>query len=129
MMANNDQVFARSITTGRIQNGRETLGSTWTFVGGTGKFKNLRGKGTYQCKSDEAGVAECTSSGSYSLTPNHDGLLCGGNAKRDTARWKQHVKEAGGEAASVSGAVKGPLFGLDLNAEEKMARIAFLKTL
>jgi 3'-phosphoadenosine 5'-phosphosulfate (PAPS) 3'-phosphatase len=49
--------------------------------------------------------------------------------QRDTAGRKQHVKEAGGEAASVSGAVKGPLFGLDLNAEEKMARIAFLKTL
>ncbi len=71
-MANNDKVFARSISTGRIQNGRETHGGTWTFVGGTGKFKNIRGKGTYQCKPAEAGGEVCTSSGSYSLTPNHD---------------------------------------------------------
>jgi hypothetical protein len=72
MMANNDQVFARSITTGRIQNGRETFGGTWTFVGGTGKFKNLRGKGTYQCKPAEDGGALCTSSGSYLLSASHD---------------------------------------------------------
>lgn len=64
-MANGDSVYARSQGTANYS-GRRFHSSTskWTFRGGTGKFENLKGEGTYTCHPGPSGFA-CDASGEY----------------------------------------------------------------
>ena len=39
---------------------------TWTFAGGTGKLKGIKGKGTYKCKPSGDNV-DCDVEGEYRL--------------------------------------------------------------
>lgn len=43
-----------------------TLKGTWSYIGGTGKLKGVKGKGTFDCKADGDGVT-CEIEGDYSL--------------------------------------------------------------
>ena len=46
---NGDTVFVRTQGTAAVKNGvSQSSEGTWTYVGGTGKFKGLTGKGTYK---------------------------------------------------------------------------------
>jgi hypothetical protein len=58
-MDSGDKVFARHQGTGTF--GQDEDG-TWTFTGGTGKLKGIKGKGTYSCSS-----AGCDITGEYQL--------------------------------------------------------------
>jgi hypothetical protein len=46
----------------------QTSDGKWTFVGGTGAVKNVKGGGTYTCKGTPEGSMTCQVSGAYSLT-------------------------------------------------------------
>jgi hypothetical protein len=48
-MANGDKYFVRYRGTNTLKEGKpEGAGGTWSFTGGTGKMKGLKGKGTYK---------------------------------------------------------------------------------
>jgi len=68
-MENGDKAFVRinAGTSVAGKDGKPVSGEgTWTYAGGTGKFKGLKGKGTYQSKAVADGV-EDTVEGEYSL--------------------------------------------------------------
>jgi hypothetical protein len=46
----------------------ESSDGKWTFVGGTGAVKTVKGGGTYTCKGTPEGSMNCEVSGEYSLT-------------------------------------------------------------
>jgi len=57
-MANGDKCFVRPQESSTLKDGMlESAEGKWTFVGGTGKLKGLKGKGTYKGK----GAADGTS--------------------------------------------------------------------
>ena len=48
-MSNGDKVFVRSQGKAVLKDGvAQSTAGTWTYVGGTGKFKSIKGKGTYK---------------------------------------------------------------------------------
>jgi hypothetical protein len=48
-MSNGDKLFVRSQGKAVLKDGvAQSTAGTWTYVGGTGKFKNIKGKGTYR---------------------------------------------------------------------------------
>jgi hypothetical protein len=64
-MANGDKNFSWYQGTSDAKDGSlQTAKGTWGFTGGTGKFKGLKGKGTYSCAPSGDGVA-CEVEGEY----------------------------------------------------------------
>jgi hypothetical protein len=67
-MENGDKAFVRITGMSKMgKNGEPESGEgTWQYTGGTGKFKGLKGKGTYKSKATADGV-EDTVEGEYTL--------------------------------------------------------------
>ena len=67
MLVNGDRADVRYEGTARFEAGawRSERG-TWTFFGGTGKLKGIKGKGTYNCKPAGEGLT-CDIEGEYTL--------------------------------------------------------------
>ena len=68
-MENGDKAFVRinQGTTTMTKDGKqESAEGTWTYAGGTGKFRGLKGKGTYKSKPSGDGVEDQVE-GEYSL--------------------------------------------------------------
>jgi len=68
-MENGDKVFVRAQDTGTITEGGKviTYTGTFSFTGGTGKFKGLKGKGTYKGSGDPEGETTSKVEGEYTL--------------------------------------------------------------
>ncbi len=57
IMANGDKALVSYHGTSTLKEGMpETLEGSWTYTGGTGKLKGLKGKGTYKGKAGPEGV-------------------------------------------------------------------------
>ncbi len=68
-MANGDKAFVSYHGTSTLKDGMpETLQGSWTYTGGTGKLKSLKGKGTYKGKAGPEGVTYDVE-GEYTLPP------------------------------------------------------------
>ena len=67
-MENGDKAYARTQDTGVMKEGGAfTDEGTWTFTGGTGKLKGLKGKGTYRSSGGTDRGEEIQIEGEYSL--------------------------------------------------------------
>lgn len=68
-MANGDKTFVRfsGIDTVTKDGKPESTEGTWSYIGGTGKFKGIRGKGTYNGKADASGNMVSKVEGEYTL--------------------------------------------------------------
>ncbi len=67
-MANGDRVFVAAQGTGTVKEGvAQTFEGTWSYTGGTGKFKGLKGKGTYKGKAAPDGTSSHEVEGEYQL--------------------------------------------------------------
>jgi hypothetical protein len=67
-MENGDKAYARYQGTGTLaKEGTHTDGGTWSYTGGTGKLKGLKGKGTYKGSGAADGTSELQLDGDYSL--------------------------------------------------------------
>jgi hypothetical protein len=67
-MENGDKAYARTQDTGVMKEGGAfTDEGTWTFTGGTGKLKGLKGKGTYRSSGGTDTGEEIQIEGEYSL--------------------------------------------------------------
>lgn len=67
-MANGDKVFIRFSGTDRtMKDGKPVSTGTWRYIGGTGKFKGIMGKGTYQGGPDAGGNYVSKIDGDYTL--------------------------------------------------------------
>ncbi|HLV93709.1 MAG TPA: hypothetical protein VKS44_00845 [Candidatus Acidoferrales bacterium] len=68
-MANGDKIFVRfSGTNTMTKDGKPVAdGGTWSYIGGTGKFKGIKGKGTYKGKADANGNMVSDIEGVYIL--------------------------------------------------------------
>jgi hypothetical protein len=67
-MDNGDKAFVRIVSGMSVldKEGNPVSGEgTWTFTGGTGKFKGLKGKGAYKTKGNDEDMVE----GEYTLAP------------------------------------------------------------
>ena len=64
-MESGDKVFVSYHGTGTTKDGKPVgAKGTWSFVGGTGKYKELKGKGTYTCAPTGETVT-CNGEGEY----------------------------------------------------------------
>jgi hypothetical protein len=67
-LANGDRVFANAQGSGNMREGLpQTLEGTWTYTGGTGKFKGIKGKGTLKGKAAPDGMFQVQLEGEYQL--------------------------------------------------------------
>ena len=67
-MANGDKVFIRFSGTDRSLKGGKPLSTgTWRYIGGTGKFRGIMGKGTYKGTPDASGNYVSEVDGEYTL--------------------------------------------------------------
>lgn len=66
-MANGDKIFIRFSGTDRSMNGKPLSTGTWRYIGGTGKFKGIMGKGTYKGRPDAGGNYVVEINGDYAL--------------------------------------------------------------
>ena len=68
-MANGDKIFVRfSGTDTMTKDGMPAMSvGTWSYTGGTGKFKGITGKGTYNGKPDASGNMVTEIEGDYTL--------------------------------------------------------------
>ena len=67
-MSNGDKVFVLVEGKSTVKGGAFQSGSgTWTYTGGTGKFKGLKGKGTVTCKGSPDGTMTCNIEGVYQV--------------------------------------------------------------
>jgi hypothetical protein len=68
-MENGDKVYARNQDSGTTTEGGKasTYEGTWSFTGGTGKLKGLKGKGTYKGAGATDGITTAQIEGEYSL--------------------------------------------------------------
>jgi len=67
-LSNGDKVFVRPVGKAVLAGGRPQRSSgTWTYAGGTGKFSNVRGRGTFKCRSNSNGTSTCDIEGVYRL--------------------------------------------------------------
>jgi hypothetical protein len=67
-MANGDKVFIRFSGTDRsMKDGKPLSTGTWRYIGGTGKFKGIMGKGTYKGGPDSSGNFVSEIKGYYTL--------------------------------------------------------------
>jgi len=69
-MANGDKIFIRFAGTDKSINGKPLSTGTWRYIGGTGKFKGIRGKGTYKGRPDASGNYVSEIDGDYTLPAN-----------------------------------------------------------
>jgi len=68
IMANGDKVYSRGQSVLTVKDGvLQTEEGKWTFTGGTGKFKGLKGKGTYKNRFAADGTATGEAEGEYEL--------------------------------------------------------------
>jgi len=66
-MDNGDKCYIRTQGTNAMKNQKLESGEgTWSFAGGTGKLKGIKGKGTYKCSPDGDNV-DCDIEGEYTL--------------------------------------------------------------
>jgi hypothetical protein len=68
-MANGDKLFVRfsGVDTMTKDGKPDTSTGTWSYTGGTGKFKGITGKGTYKGKPDASGNMVSEIEGEYTL--------------------------------------------------------------
>ena len=67
-MANGDRCFVAVQGTGTVKEGvQQTAEGTWSYTGGTGKLKGIKGKGTYKGKATPDGVFTFEIEGEYQL--------------------------------------------------------------
>jgi hypothetical protein len=67
-MTNGDKCYVRRQGSSTLKDGvLESAKGTWSFGGGTGKLKGLKGKGTYTAKSAPDGMATVEAEGEYEL--------------------------------------------------------------
>ena len=68
-MSNGDKIFVRfSGTDTMTKDGKpESSVGTWSYTGGTGKLKGIKGKGTYKGKADDKGNLVFQIEGEYAL--------------------------------------------------------------
>jgi hypothetical protein len=67
-MANGDKVFIRFSGIDRsMKDGKPLSTGTWRYIGGTGKFKGIMGKGTYKGGPDASGNYVSEVNGEYTL--------------------------------------------------------------
>jgi len=67
-MANGEKVYCRGDGAVTLKDGApQAEEGKWTFTGGTGKFKGIKGKGTYKCKFAADTTAACENEGEYEL--------------------------------------------------------------
>jgi len=66
-MESGDKVFVGYQGSGTSKDGKPVEGKgTWSFLGGTGKLKGIKGKGTYTCAPSADGFG-CSGEGEYEL--------------------------------------------------------------
>ncbi len=65
--ANGDKSYYSTQESGIVKDGVPEGGGTWTFTGGTGKLKGIKGKGTYKAKGAADGSATAEVEGEYEL--------------------------------------------------------------
>jgi hypothetical protein len=67
-MANGDRYFTVTQGTGAMKEGvAQTAEGTWSYTGGTGKLKGLKGKGTFKGKAAPDGTFTIEVEGEYQL--------------------------------------------------------------
>ena len=67
-MSNGDKLYVRFQGTTMTKDGKPVSGKgTYTFAGGTGKMKGIKGKGTYEGKPDDKGNMVFQVEGEYTL--------------------------------------------------------------
>jgi hypothetical protein len=67
-MSNGDKIYVRFQGNDTMMDGKPgTTEGTWSYTGGTGKFKGIRGKGTYKGKADSSGNMVTDVEGEYQL--------------------------------------------------------------
>jgi hypothetical protein len=67
-MDNGDKQFVSFRDTGAIKDGKpQGSQGTWSYTGGTGKFKGLKGKGTYKVSLNPDGTATVDVEGEYEV--------------------------------------------------------------
>ncbi len=67
-MANGDTMHVRTHGSGTLKDGAvESASGTWSFTGGTGKLKGVKGKGTYKGKGAPDGSATYEVEGEYTV--------------------------------------------------------------
>jgi len=64
--ASGEKVYARYWGTMTVEGEAESGEGTWSFYGGTGKLKGIRGKGTWKCKTVGKDLS-CDGEGEYEL--------------------------------------------------------------
>jgi hypothetical protein len=64
-MTNGDKAFVRWQGTDSMKEG--TSEGKWTYIGGTGKFKGLKGGGTYKGKYAQDGTVSFDVEGEYTM--------------------------------------------------------------
>jgi hypothetical protein len=66
-MDNADKYYVRTQGTAAMKDGKfESSEGTWSFTGGTGKLKGLKGEGTYKC-TNQGENNNCDVEGEYTL--------------------------------------------------------------
>lgn len=67
-MSNGDKIYVRFQGNDTTKDGKPaTTEGTWSYTGGTGKLKGIKGKGTYKGKADAAGNMVVEVKGDYQL--------------------------------------------------------------
>jgi hypothetical protein len=67
-MANGDKIYVHFQGNDTVADGKlASTEGTWSYTGGTGKFKGIKGKGTYKGKSDASGTVSSDIEGDYEL--------------------------------------------------------------
>jgi len=67
-MSNGDKIYVRFQGNDTMKDGKpETSEGTWSYIGGTGKLKGIKGKGTYKGKADAGGNMVFKIEGEYEL--------------------------------------------------------------
>jgi hypothetical protein len=68
-MDNGDKAYARTQDVGSMKEGGAfTDEGTWSIIGGTGKLKGIKGKGTYKGSGVAGGTEDTQMEGEYSLS-------------------------------------------------------------
>src|SRR5436190_10342743 len=69
VLASGDKAFIQFQGTGTVKDNKPVSGEgTWSFTGGTGKLKGIKGKGTYKGKFNPDGSATFEIEGDYQLS-------------------------------------------------------------
>jgi hypothetical protein len=67
-LSNGDKIYVRFQGNDTMKDGKpDTTEGTWSYTGGTGKLKGIRGKGTYKGKADSSGNMVVEVEGDYEL--------------------------------------------------------------